>query len=285
MASLPVAGGDSTAAEFFGLPLADPRTTYVICTNPRSGSWLLSEGLSSTARAGNPREWFNVLEEQRQRVLWGDAIEPSFTNYLRHIKRAATTTNGICGVKLHYYQFVTVTNALRQSRQFRHLTPGAALAAVFNNVRYVWLTRRDKTRQAISYDRASKTGNWWSIDGASACSGPGEDWAFDPANIHRLERILNQNDRKWQEFFQSANVEPLTLFYEELEKDFFGTIRAIMAWLEIPDADRVMVAEPRLRRQADNESAARLKRYLEFKEQHERSCIAEMSAQQTATYL
>jgi hypothetical protein len=29
--------------------------TYIICTNPRSGSWLLSEGLAATALAGNPR--------------------------------------------------------------------------------------------------------------------------------------------------------------------------------------------------------------------------------------
>ena len=41
-----------------------PTTTYIICTNPRSGSWLLSEGLASTSVAGNPREWFNAQEEQ-----------------------------------------------------------------------------------------------------------------------------------------------------------------------------------------------------------------------------
>ena len=44
-----------------------PITTYIICTNPRSGSWLLSEGLASTSVAGNPREWFNTLQEQQYR--------------------------------------------------------------------------------------------------------------------------------------------------------------------------------------------------------------------------
>lgn len=47
-----------------------PTATYIICTNPRSGSWLLSDGLSSTSVAGNPREWFNSGEEQQHRARW-----------------------------------------------------------------------------------------------------------------------------------------------------------------------------------------------------------------------
>lgn len=31
---------------------------YLICTTPRSGSWLLSEGLASTSLAGNRRLWY-----------------------------------------------------------------------------------------------------------------------------------------------------------------------------------------------------------------------------------
>jgi hypothetical protein len=51
------------------VPIArSPTATYIICTNPRSGSWLLSEGLASTSLAGNPREWFNTLEEQQHRA-------------------------------------------------------------------------------------------------------------------------------------------------------------------------------------------------------------------------
>ena len=43
-----------------------PTSSYVICTNPRSGSWLLSEALTASGVAGNPREWFNELEEEQR---------------------------------------------------------------------------------------------------------------------------------------------------------------------------------------------------------------------------
>src|SRR5262249_56036499 len=35
-----------------------PSSSYFICTLPRSGSWLLSEGLEKTGIAGRPREYF-----------------------------------------------------------------------------------------------------------------------------------------------------------------------------------------------------------------------------------
>src|SRR6516162_9826660 len=51
----------------------------------------------------------------------------------------------------------------------------------FANLRYVWLTRRNKARQALSYYRASVTGQWWDIPGVdpeSSLSPPAE-FEFD----------------------------------------------------------------------------------------------------------
>src|SRR5690242_6715310 len=87
-------------------PRASRGVTYIICTTPRSGSWLLSEGLASTSLAGNPREWFNVIEERRYRAQWRmeHSTDLSFEQYLRLATEESTTRNGISGIKLHYYQ-------------------------------------------------------------------------------------------------------------------------------------------------------------------------------------
>src|ERR1700722_14839480 len=86
-------------------PLA-PALTYLICTNPRSGSWLLSEGLAATSLAGNPREWFNVLEEQQHRAQWrmDSSTDLSYPAYLKLARAQSTASNGISGIKLHQYQ-------------------------------------------------------------------------------------------------------------------------------------------------------------------------------------
>src|SRR3954453_9642741 len=40
-----------------------PRSSYLICATPRSGSTLLCEALLNTGLAGNPKEYFEALRE------------------------------------------------------------------------------------------------------------------------------------------------------------------------------------------------------------------------------
>ena len=86
---------------------AFPDFTYIICTTPRSGSWLLSDGLASTSRAGNPREWFNVIERAEVPRHWrmDHSSDLPFAQYFRLVAENSTSRNGVSGLKLHYYQF------------------------------------------------------------------------------------------------------------------------------------------------------------------------------------
>src|SRR5271156_5534546 len=100
------AGSKRSAMNAMPLPWISSSITYIICTSPRSGSWLLSEGLASTSLAGNPREWFHGAQEQEERARWrlAHSTDLTFARYLEHVRSRATSPNGICGVKLHYYQ-------------------------------------------------------------------------------------------------------------------------------------------------------------------------------------
>ncbi len=64
-----------------------PLMTFIICTNPRSGSWLLSDGLASSGLAGNPREWFNPIVEQKRRAEWRRPLQRS---HRRGVSRTGT---------------------------------------------------------------------------------------------------------------------------------------------------------------------------------------------------
>jgi len=146
-----------------------PTATYIICTNPRSGSWLLSEGLASTSLAGNPREWFNTLEEQQHRARWrmDNSTDLSYAAYLGLARAESTTSNGICGIKLQYYQYAQLPKKMEATESLRGLTADQWMSRLFPQARYLWLTRRDKVRQAISFQMASRTDEWWSIEGAT----------------------------------------------------------------------------------------------------------------------
>ena len=256
-------------------PALHAAASYVICTNPRSGSWLLSEGLAATGVAGHPREWFNVLEEQRQRARWGDQgqVDPRPLSYLSYLVAQGRTPNGVFGLKLHYYQLADLSAQLSQVSGYRGLPVQEAISAAFPGVRYIWLTRRDKARQAISYHRACQTDVWWQIEPGAQVEpdrAPREarpEPRFDPVAIAGLERLAVANDAKWQSFFAQCGADPLVITYEDLAADYAGTIGAILGWLGVAHPDAVRIRPPRLRRQADELSEAWLARYTAFKAQ------------------
>jgi trehalose 2-sulfotransferase len=247
-----------------------PPPTYIICTNPRSGSWLLSDGLASTSVAGNPREWFNPLVEQKRRAHWRMTNSTDLTNsqYLNQVRASGATSNGICGVKLHYYQLNELLKKLTTNDVPTNRQAAKLIAKAFRNVKYVWLTRHDKERQAISYQLACSTGNWWLIDGVEEGT-KGNDKAgepiFDPNVIANLERTLIENDRKWEAYFRDSGIAPLVVSYEDLALDYSGVIVRILEWLGVRGADAASVRPSRFRRQSSRRNEEWLARYRAFK--------------------
>ncbi len=252
-----------------------PIETYVVCTNPRSGSWLLSEGLGGTTLAGYPREWFNIQEEQQQRARWrlDHKSDLNLTAYLRLIRSKSTTGNGISGVKL--YTSNTNWSIFPEGSACLELTPSQVLMQLFPEARYIWLRRRDKVRQAISLSIASSTNEWWSIAAISIekSEGTTQGPTFDPQAIARLERALQRNDANWQDFFQQNNITPLVIDYEDLASDYPATVKAVLKWLGVENADSLNITPPRLQRQADERSEEWVTRYNAFKD--ERDIVAE----------
>ncbi len=241
---------------------------YVICTNPRSGSWLLSEGLSRTSVAGNPREWFNPLEQQKWNALWRLEYENNLTAeaYVRLASLKSRTANGVSGVKLHYFQLDALHKITEQIPSFAGLSPIAAMEKLLPNARYIWLQRRDKTRQAISLQLALGTNQWWSIadvkhvPDSQNTSAP----SFDPEAITGWRTILQEHDRKWLSFFRSIAARPLIIQYEDLAADYASTIRKVVEWLEVPAAKKLAIPPPRLQQQSSPLTESWLRQYRIF---------------------
>jgi LPS sulfotransferase NodH len=264
-----------------------PTSTYIICTNPRSGSWLLSEGLASTSLAGNPREWFNVQQEQQSRAQWriDNQTDLTFAGYLGVARRESMTANGISGVKLHYYQFADLPQRMQALPGSRGMSAAELMTAMFPGAKYIWLTRRDKVRQAISLYLASHTNEWWSIDGHThrQASGSTTDIDFDPTAIAAFESLLEENDRNWQAFFDSNHITPLLIEYESFACDYAVTIRKALESLGIAGSEHVTLAPPRLRRQSTARSEEWVARYTAVK--GEQSALSTSAAELAASAL
>lgn len=229
-----------------------PSVTYVIATNPRTGSWLLADALNATRVAGKPGEWFSWLEEQKiRKALPG----MDYAKYVKFACSQSCTSNGVSAVKMHRHDFDVLAGKLSGD-------PGMqAVGDVLKDAKFIWLTRQDKARQAISYVLARATHDWWQVKGAKP------RWKrveYDRYAIAQAEQELTYLDECWEGWFTRNNIEPLALTYEEdLEFDYRHATRRVLDWLGVQFPAEIPVT--RLVRQSDARNEEWLARYLEGK--------------------
>lgn len=227
-----------------GIEGGRPETTYAICTNPRTGSWLLGDALNVTGVAGKPGEWFSWLEEQKIRKAF-PAMD--YEAYVKFVCAESCTPNGVSAIKMHRRDFDVLSG--KSDRPVAEVLAGA---------KYIWLTRQDKTRQAISYVLARATHEWWRVKGTKPC---GKDVTYDERAIRKTEAELIYLDSAWEDWFTRNSIEPLRLNYEDdLDHGSYQhTVTRVLTWLGLPQSGLPPLT--RLVRQSDERNEEWLKRY------------------------
>jgi LPS sulfotransferase NodH len=87
------------------------------------------------------------------------------------------------------------------------VTDRAVLEAACPGLRYVWLRRQGKVRQAVSWWRADMTGEYARPAGASPSPPP----AFDGAAIAGLVRYAEVGEAGWRNWFAAHAIKPFQI--------------------------------------------------------------------------
>jgi LPS sulfotransferase NodH len=240
--------------------LRHPRRCYVVCTIPRSGSNLLTDGLRDTRRAGIPKQFF--LPKSEARYAAGLGLDPAvdYVAYVRGIVNKKTTRNEVFGFKLMSWYLEDFLNRLRAAHAFGNSTANdlELLCNAFPRLRFIRIVRRHKLRQALSTARALQTGLWKVQKGKSTLREP----EFDPDLIEQSLREAERQEKVWNDFFQRIGVEPFEVEYERLCRDYEKTICAALNFLSIKLPRGANVGPPATTRQADDISRMWEKRFL-----------------------
>jgi LPS sulfotransferase NodH len=266
---------------------ATARRSCLICTTPRTGSWLLGEALAATGYCREPQEYFRPdwmrlfartghldpghhLDFRSDGVGDGwrypEAASFQLESFLAAIGEVGSSTNGIFSAKLHWHQFEQITRMAR-ARGLAGRPDEATLQAWFPDPLYILLTRRDKIRQAVSYYRAIRTDIWHvpAPDGdVRESAGPpdltegGSDLhasEVDHAQVEQLRKLLVHGEAQWGQTLGPAGRRVLRLCYEDVAEDLPAAVETVLAALE-PNARpaRRQTFAQRLHRQADEVS-------------------------------
>jgi LPS sulfotransferase NodH len=239
--------------------LRHPRRCYVVCTIPRSGSNLLTDGLRDTRRAGMPKQFFLPKDESRYAAELGIERAADYAAYVRAIVDTKIR-NEVFGFKLMSWYLDDFLARLREAHGFGNSTTGdlALLRSAFPRLRFVRIVRRHKLRQALSTARALQTGFWKVQEGKSILREP----EFDPDLIEQSLHEAERQEKIWDDFFRQIEIKPFNVEYEKLCRDYDGTIRAVLNFLRIKLPAGVRVGPPATTRQADEISRMWEERFL-----------------------
>ena len=229
---------------------------YLVCSTQRSGSTYLCELLASTGTLGHPQEFFEARAETglpphpgyflaglpRTGAGIRDDLRPTdgppysdlttVDGWGAHLQRTFTlgaTPNGVFGAKLMWNQLPDLEQHAASIERFVGLSEAELLDELFAGevaVRYVWMRRRDKVRQAISLWRALQTRTWRLEHPTQNGEEPVLNYSFE--GIEHLRRRLSADDVAWGRFFDQHGIDALELVYEEdVAPDPVGAVRSV----------------------------------------------------------
>ena len=227
---------------FFEFERTETRRSYLVCSLPRSGSSLLCELLGATGVAGAPAEFFHPDKMAALRERWGAT---TLEQYVRELLARKTSPNGVFGAKAHWGQYQPA---------FGETDP----RTVFPDARVVFITRRDRLRQAISWVRALQTRKWADQD-RPMVERPA---VFDNEDITARLMRIDREEEAWEALFERYGIVPQRVVYEDFVETRDATVRAVLEALGVEAPSDLHLPPPVLGRQADELSDEWVERYL-----------------------
>jgi trehalose 2-sulfotransferase len=267
--------------------------SYLVCATPRSGSTLLCEGLEQTGVAGRPREYFEALKEtgvprRPREYFWGlrspevlrlvpadaqldrdsERVESwSRDDYARHLEasiREGTTPNGVFAAKMMWGYFDDFLELARGIPRLGGMGDGSLMNTAFPELKYVFVSRSDKVRQAVSLWRALQTWIWRKAEGhGSDAPLPAQRAVYSFDAIDHLLDQLRRHEDAWRGYFFRIGQSPLTVVYEEVANDLDAAVGRILEALALEHPPSTAPPAQPMSRQSDELSESWVQNYLE----------------------
>jgi len=195
---------------------APPEHRIVVCSSPRSGSYLLCRQMIN-AGLGIPHEYFRARTIAPLAARFG--VDPKDdAAYIDALEARRTTANGVFAAKLQWWQLTE--HPLARER----LLERADLI--------IFLYRRDVIAQAVSWQVSLATG-YWSFD-----TTPGPRVADvsldDPELTLKLMRNLVAENRAWEGLLAKLGRRMLAVPYESFAREQSAFLRQLAADCALP---------------------------------------------------
>ena len=233
-----------------------PTKGYFICSSARSGTNMFGYSMQAMGY-GMPREGFNMILNRKHG--WGYE-KSDLISYIRDMySRQTDSKNDIFGLKIFWQQLKFYSRECDQIAVINEslLSDFEKLHLFFPYVRFIYLRRRNKLRQAISLARTDQDGLYLLFDDNEASRK--KKAYYDSDQISRFLILLTSQDQLWQSFFEGNEIKPHMIWYEDLVDDYIAVMSQAVNYLDLPSMN---MKKPPSKKQADNISDEWYDRFL-----------------------
>jgi len=233
--------------------------SYLVCATHRSGSNLLCQALWHTDLCGRPQEFFSPTRAEKIAAEHGLAADPTvdYAGYVAELIGKRSTENGVFGGKIMWAHLEPLVGRIGRAGE----RPSEVLSHMLPNIRYLWVRRDDKLRQAISMWKAKQTKIYNSLqEGEREAAG---EPVFDFDEIRKAKERFEREDLQWEQFFTDSGIAPVEVQYEIFAENYEEGVAAILAAFGISTPDGFAVKPLTYKKLADATNEAWRERYLD----------------------
>jgi LPS sulfotransferase NodH len=228
-----------------------PEVAYLLASVPRAGSTYFSHVLWRTGCLGAPLEYLNFDPAGPYRFA---AASPDMQHQLwRSVLHRRTSPNGVFGLK----GFLVQLQALQESNPPLLQDVLATLLPRDRPRRIVYLRRRDRIAQTVSYARASMSGVWRKEQERGEAPAP----EYSEEVLEAAERGIALQEENWERMFRDVRVEPLRLWHEDVLADPEGAAARVAGYLGVTVDPGAAVDVPQILKQSTGAAPAWIERY------------------------
>jgi LPS sulfotransferase NodH len=224
-----------------------------IAATHRCGSYLLCDLLESYGGLPYAEEYLNDNLLTARRLLRCGPDVPNNT-VLKQLDEHCQREFGGTMIKAMWPAFLTIFHPMAVALYEDPKRLNDVVNALFPGVRFLFVRRRDKIRQAVSFERALQTGVWRQRVDAAPGDGHNVPLHYSYRSILRCLRQLEEDESSWVEYFQNHQLNYHTIWYEDLVADREAVLQSALAYLGCKPVSET-VPEPGVRPVSDGVNA------------------------------
>jgi LPS sulfotransferase NodH len=213
---------------------------FVIACTSRTGSYYLSQRLAEYG--ADVQEYFSLMRIEAEAREHGFDTLGRYASHLVYRHGNA----GVFGVKGAPYVLAPLFMLSEFPDELR-------------NWKFVYLTRRNIVRQAVSLVIAELSGAWMATTPATR---EVSDADYDKSRIAASVQAILAQQALWENFFAVFQIQPMRITYEELDAEPDGALTGVAMFLGLSPGRRGVSTEVGTTRQATELNAVWHARFL-----------------------